>query len=847
MDIVLRSAPEFAPGSRVLGVDSVKADAIRQQTSALPGGLQFRVPRDRPWIPQAVPPAVVSIEVRGKTLEYMIAGRKESLASEVVFLADPVHVVLHDAGIVDWLSPDGTSQINLGGPEGGMSFRNYWWTFLRPFLRRVGHTWIELGEVDSDARVIHAWEASSAQAVIVALVRQLKREWRFRRDDAGRVYRIDVGRALGQDESTTRAVEGLNLLSLSRIYDRESLATVIRPIGTLQSGAPADISGALWIVTAVDGDDVTVGPHVSVGGPGPVGEPGQWVGAYLESADGSRHRITASTAGSVFSLASGRGSFSPADDVRLVADAQGTGVLRIESPSGISRYGRIERSVSLRFNSRGLAEVASLTVWDAQDVRRIQFTGEGGRAETSSARTFTVRSGSLDGLEVGSTLCVVELNVSSGTDYVIVASVTAIDTGRRQIRLDPGVAEGSEAIALTPGIPAGWSSRQAIGARRPIVLRRPFGGGAGQVTISNGRISAAILSGNVPPGTIIRPGDLFWRRLGSTSQSWWVLKGQDGPSLSDVLIMPREATTGRNVGPEGWTILSPQSGSSSTASAAVCVIARDPTLEIDLPDTALTPAVGSSVFARIKFIAMTALPNVTWAVLPRLSVVEGSTVRASGEASNLPVSNSIGATFERVISLGPIAIGAPGTYKLSFRPGYFRSTSQPQYPVAIYITEALLYVGVAQAGENPNLVAEAAVGIQLGNRELERRREWRARYTCDLLELADHLEVSPALMHTQVGGVLDLDCPTMDLRGRFRIVGVKSNPDGSRSRVTLENVIEPFIRATSGESPLFVLRDDTALQRVSRVPPRSSGIYRAADVSAADLSSGSAIDVREVS
>ena len=136
------------------------------------------------------------------------------------------------------------------------------------------------------------------------------------------------------------------------------------------------------------------------------------------------------------------------------------------------------------------------------------------------------------------------------------------------------------------------------------------------------------------------------------------------------------------------------------------------------------------------------------------------------------------------------------------------------------------------------------MGIQLANRELLRRRRWRARYTCSLLELAEELKVSPALIRAQVGGRIHIDSPALGVSGRFRLVSVEWSTDTSRVEVMLESVGDPLTTQRAAAQTLFV--HETG-QRVGSAPPAAVGYYRAVEVSAAGLVANTPIDVERIS
>ena len=846
MRITLRSAPEFVSSSRVLTVADVEVGSLAEQVGQIPGALTFRALRSEHWIDDAMPGRVVSLEARGRVHEFWVSQRRDTLRSELaVFQCDPIHTVLRDAGVLDWLSSDGMSHVNLGGPDGGMSFRNFWWTFVRPFLRRRDVTWIELGTVESDTRLRHSWEGVTPQAVIVALAEQLRHEWRLRRDSANSVYRLDVGAELGADADVAGVGEGLNLLTLRRQMDREDMATVLRPIGVLESGAPADISQALWVVTAVSGNTITLAPHSMIGGDGPVAENGQWVGAYLEATDGSAHEITASGTPQELTLTSGGSSFAVNDEVRFVADSASADQLEVSSPAAIGTYGRVAVGSRLPFFSRSPLERAGLVEWeDAQSVIGIRT-----REKLSDNRLTTQADAedhdALFAATEGALVLAHRISTPQYTlsYYVLSGDDPSSDGDTRRVftlsaNPSSGAANRASGHLVHPGMPSPWRRDDTSASPMPIVLRRDTQTRAYVTSASRptGFVPTEVMG--LPAGTHVEPGDLIYSLSGDNSYdyAYWVLAPATADEAGTLTVQRfRYLTNTSSLTPEGTRIYRPTI-SMAALSHIPAVLADHQQAELILPSVRLAPRTSASLYAHLHFSAMAAKPHSSgWSTLPRLSLYRGNSSAASIEATNWTATSPGETTDERLI-LGPLAIAESGEYHLRFRPG------DASYYYCLYILSASLYVGVDVASGS-NLVPEAAVGIQLANLELGRRKRWRARYTCSLLELADQLKLSPEMIRTQIGSRVHIDSPALGINGRFRIMGIKWSPDSLRSEVELESVAETLTGRRAVESALFV--HETG-QRVSSAPPRGTGYYRAVEVSASQLSSRTPIDVERI-
>ena len=508
---ILRSRPEYAPGSRPLfPMTGLLVDARIMEDTLQQGGISFSALRSEEWVDAAVPGTVVWIDARGTPKEFWISTREDTYGTDgsgiVRFTADPLHTVLADVGIIELTTPGGITRTNLGGPLDGMSVTNYWHTFIRPWLIQNGIAYVELGSVESNERIKFSWANLNSQQLWTALADRLGHEWRLRRDDAARDYKLDMGAELGADLPVARASEVINLISLKRLRDREALATSIRPIGALVSGATlqADISQNAWRVPAggVSGDEVQAEAHNGLAGP--IGEDGQWAGYYLEACDGTFWEIEGTAAVTqTFALEAGAGShFADGDDFRIVRDELGTGITEVSSPSAVARYGRIVRPVELDFRGeRNWIRNPNFDDWpNAPKMYTALFDGVHTYESTVN----------LKGLPDGLVISPGDIFLDGGGGKDITIGGTVSD-GKVTITASSGFSDFYQVAVVVVSEPTAWSRNTSGDVPRGMVLRRPLGSLPDLTCQLNGdqRSVLALNLKGLTEGDVLYPGDLI--------------------------------------------------------------------------------------------------------------------------------------------------------------------------------------------------------------------------------------------------------------------------------------------------------------------------------------------------
>ncbi len=849
---ILRSRPEYASGSKPLfPMTGLLVDARIMEDTLQQGGISFSALRSEEWVDAAVPGTVVWIDARGTPKEFWISTREDIYGTDgsgiVRFTADPLHTVLADVGIVELTTPGGVTRTNLGGPMDGMSVTNYWHTFIRPWLIQNGIDYIELGDVESNDRVKFSWANLNPQQLWNGLADRLGHEWRLRRDDAARNCKLDMGPELGSDLPVARATEGINLISLRRLRDREALATSIRPIGQLVNGATvqADISQNVWRVPAsgVSGDDVQAEAHN--GSQGPIGEDGQWAGYYLETPDGTFWEIEDTVAATqTFELEAGAGAhFADGDDFRIVRDDLGTGITEVSSPSAAARYGRIVRPVELDFRGeRNWIRNPTFSDWpNVAEIHFAQFDG----SHTGSDTNVNLK-GLPDGLVISAGDAIIA-QFESEAERISEGGTVSSD-GKVTIGADfvynNSDNDNAVVIILSGKEPAEWS-RPDDDINQPdgTVLRRPFGNLPDLTCQLDGdhrdRLFALSLKG-LAEGDVLYPGDLI------------MIGGDDS-------VVLEEATAAA----DGTVTAKVSKYASEFDGASVTV--RRPLLDRELDSkhvavllafvwgakkylstvaVTVSPIAGfaNRVYATCRFTAMGERGWITTFAAPyrppelRLKR-DGETVAVAMADEWIPMQAASQESFQ--LQTEPVDLASAGDYNIEF--------CWPPGEQILLLHWVMLHVGET-ADVLPVVGSHAIEGIHKAQEILAKDTDWASTYTCTIDELAERLEISPKLIRSNVGALIHVNSPELGLSGALRIRGLAYNPHDARTEVVLDRDVRLLTRETRRQRARTLFGEvGGQLFTMSEEPPRTPGVLRAAAVSETDLASGAAIPVGAVS
>ena len=833
LPVLLRSLPEYAPGSQVLfPVTGLLIDDARiVEDTIQEGGISFSALRTEEWVEAAVPGTVVWFYARGTPKEFWLSSREDTYGADgsgiARFTADPLHTVLADVGIIELTTSGGVTRTNLGGPLDGMSATNYFYTFIRPWLNENGIDYVQLGSVESNERVKLAWAHQNPQQVWKALADKLGHEWRLRRDDAARTYKLDMGSNLGAELPTSRASEGINLISLRRLRDRETLATSIRSIGPLVSGATvsADISQNAWRVPTdgVSGDDVQGEAHNGLAGP--IAEDGQWAGHYLEAPDGACWEIEDSTASTqTFQLEDGAGShFAAGDDFRIVRDQLGTGITEVASPSAVRQFGRISRPLELDFRGeRNWVRNPNFDDWpDAAGVYNAQFDGLHIWTNTVDLKNLP------DGLVISAGD--VFINGSHDRSHRIWSGGTVGSSGKLTIGASSAINGDNDhvvIIILSGSEPTAWSrdaTREAFVSRRPLQslpdLTCEADGDQEDIHILD-------LKG-LTEGDTLYPGDLIgglWVLEEATAASGGTVTVKTSGHVDvddDDMVTVRRPLIDAEIGSGNMAVLSGQT--ISTVAMTVRPIA----------------GLANRVYASCRF---TAMGPTGWGSTnsPKLRLkqdgVEVAVATADGWA---PTGEGDKGSFR--VQTEPVELSDPGSYEIDFVIGasFFGSW--------LYLHWVMLHIGEV-ADVDPVVGSHATEAIQRTQKMLSKDSDWASTYSCLIDELADKLEVSPELIRSNVGALVHVNNPELGVSGALRIKGLAYNPYGARTEVALDRDVKLLTRETRRQKArtLFGEVDGQAFT-TSEEPPRTAGVFRATAVSGADLTASTPVPVRAVS
>ena len=841
---ILRSQPEYASGSRPLfPMTGLLVDARIMEDTLQQGGISFSALRSEEWVDAAVPGTVVWIDARGTPKEFWISTREDTYGTDgsgiVRFTADPLHTVLADVGIIELTTPGGITRTNLGGPLDGMSVTNYWHTFIRPWLRQHEIGYIELGSVESNERIKFSWANLNPQQLWNGLAERLGHEWRLRRDDAARNYKLDMGSELGSDLPVARATEGINLISLRRLRDREALATSIRPIGKLISGATvqADISQNVWQVPTggVSGDDVQAEAHNGLRGP--IGEDGQWAGHYLEAPDGTFWEIEGSVADTqTFELEAGAGAhFADGDDFGIVRDELGTGITNVSSPSAVARYGRIVRPVELDF--RGERNwIRSPTFGDWPNVAEVHFAQLDGSHNQDSTVNL---KGLPDGLVIsaGDTL-IKQFRSEAGR---ISGGGTVGSDGKVTITASSGdnPDNNNAAVVILSGKePAEWSrGTTPVGT----VLRRPLRSLPDLTCQLDGdhrdRVFALNLKG-LAEEDVLYPGDLIM----SGSNDWVVL--EEAPAAAGGTVTAKTSKYVSGFDGDSVTVRRPLLDRElDSKHVAVLPALRSGDGLLSTAAVTVSPIAGltSRVHATCRF---TAMGERGWSITgsafsrpPELRLKrdgqEVAVVRADDWVAMQAASQE---SFQ--LQTEPVDLSSAGDYSIEFE---WRAREQQ-----IFLHWVMLHVGET-ADIVPVVGSHATEGIQKAQEILAKDNDWASTYTAAIDELAERLEVSPKLIRANVGALIHVNSPELGVSGALRIKGLAYNPHDARTEVVLDRDVRLLTRETRRQRARTRFGEvGGQLFTTSEEPPRTPGVFRAAAVSETDLGSDSAIPVGAV-
>jgi hypothetical protein len=367
--IMMLSGPLFAPFSgpvvAVASVISVEMNLAEDGTDEL----VVTAPVEAAWLGHVQPRRVLWVWIDGEVTEWLVARKQDALGDSTATVhCEPLHRILPDLGIIEHVpAPGSVPMSNQRGVNGRIE--NFQYTYSQQHLERRGvDGWIGIGENDfPDKTLTFAFDNLTVWGLTTTLRDKVLGVARLRRDTYERRYLIDILESFVQAGAPEFWLsEGRNLFRLIQSFDRSQMRNTIRPVGDLPPGEEqrATISEATFPVIAIAGDVLTVGRHKREDdtNQGPVNSDGQWAdvlidgdivypGQYAQAPDGSCWKIESTTAHRTIDLETGGGAaFAVGDHLRIVADADGTGITEIPDPIGIQEArGVVQGTVELPY------------------------------------------------------------------------------------------------------------------------------------------------------------------------------------------------------------------------------------------------------------------------------------------------------------------------------------------------------------------------------------------------------------------------------------------------------------------------------------------------------------------
>jgi hypothetical protein len=200
------------------------------------------------------------------------------------------------------------------------------------WLRGIGRIAYN-GTVDIGAQLAEATREQVCQAIEAATSMPLRLE--EARDSAGDLVGFDfVLEPIGAGVSTLPAYQGGGVMRIGQTQALQDVRTVVLPL----DGSGTTLGPTVWRVAATtSGTPAWVQLVDPAGGDPPIAEDDQFIGNFIELADGSSLEITDSRASD--SAVQVARPVAVGVLVALVRDATGAPITEIRSPSGVARHG----------------------------------------------------------------------------------------------------------------------------------------------------------------------------------------------------------------------------------------------------------------------------------------------------------------------------------------------------------------------------------------------------------------------------------------------------------------------------------------------------------------------------
>ena len=825
----VRSGPEFGGGTLVAGINEVTDVRITERLDGL-SELVIEAPDTAEWLEGLKARQVIRVSPPGLPVtEWMVAGRGRERAAgsgaATQVTADDLWALLADVGVLDVQEAGGPSRANLGGVN--INARNYLNTFLVPFLVRHGIGWIKVGLVESLGQFTRTFDAVSALGLVHGLTEETGLERVLRRDEVGEQYLIDLVDRVGSGFADVWATEGRTILQLVEERTREELYTVIRPRGTLPNGGVelADIGWNAWRVDDVTAAVLTLAPHQ--GGLGPILEDGQLVGRYIAGQLNTLTEIIATTAPDLVEVASAAG-IAEGHDVSIVADASGSLLTEVPSPSGITEFGRVQGVVA--------TGMAGHRNWVRNPFFARQLAPEVviGRADgAQSSATLNFKS-----MAVGKVIAVDDVMNTANASVRVTAGGTVDGSGNVTVTVHTSRAlDDDERVGFVLGPQAleNWAALNEATYRGtpsldPVTMTAQIVGGVPLNTYAGAMEVNGLTEGDViPSGAFIREGATYRGAVG-------VAAAADGTGKAVMTCWFR-------------------SGTAITAGDTLTFEARAPEdggyTGVSFPR--FTFGVWDSALFGIRDAEAQAHVNVRGWGFSALTSTSGGWAAGAGAAPRVELRNGGGTTLAASSSL---AVWDP-TAALEVLPAHFQASFTPSaddtYLVRLVppadrgtlIPASMFFWRSVSVHLGPDANAatiegsEATRMFQEGNIALLAHRQWPATYTCTVQEIVDAWGIDASSPALGLGGMIRLRAPSLSETDLLlRVVQMEWSPlDPGQRTLLLDTSPASLVKQTAAQRPrnLFVdvvveVDEDGRGRRtalVSDSPPSVPGTVRA--------------------
>ncbi len=263
---------------------------------------------------------------------------RDDTSAVVTFTAGWPHLLLGKAGLVEERTADGRVRLQID--RVGQTLPVLIDDLVIAPLEALGVSWVTRGDVTSTA-VRDLTLSASTPLQALELIAAPDQELAFRRVGIGG-YAIDVLARVGVDGPVLDLRAARNLLTFRQDEVLSEHATVITAQGAVLDGEAGTIAEAVWQVTAVNGNRVTLA-DVN-GGTGPIAYDAQLDSFQLERPNGTTMPIVEST----FATQQVECGMTPAltiGDLVRVVDAAADDLLALPCPPAVREFSRIAGTI----------------------------------------------------------------------------------------------------------------------------------------------------------------------------------------------------------------------------------------------------------------------------------------------------------------------------------------------------------------------------------------------------------------------------------------------------------------------------------------------------------------------